>query len=174
MSGALAPVLLIGGWSVAAALQPPGYDPVRDTISALAGHAATDRWVMTAALALLGACHIVTAAGLRAASRASRIVHAVAGVATILVAAFPLPATGTSSVHGLVAGVSLIGLAVWPAFSGLPGSRTAAAVLVALLVWFGVQLYGDGGWIGLTERLVAGAEALYPLVAVAGSFRRRS
>jgi LPXTG-motif cell wall-anchored protein len=42
-------------------------------------------------------------------------VLAIGGVATILVAAFPLPATGTSQAHALVAGVSLTSLALWPA-----------------------------------------------------------
>ena len=66
-SAGAAPVLLVGGWTLADALQPPGYDPVRDTISALAALGATDRWVMTSALAGLGACHVVTALGLRPA-----------------------------------------------------------------------------------------------------------
>jgi hypothetical protein len=55
------------------------------------------------------------AIGLRPAARAERIVLAIGGVATILVAAFPLPATGTSQAHALVAGVSLTSLALWPA-----------------------------------------------------------
>ncbi|MFF5226922.1 DUF998 domain-containing protein [Dactylosporangium sp. NPDC000521] len=62
VSSATAPVLLIGGWSVAAALQPR-FDPLRDTISALAGLGAAHRWVMTVALLGVGACHVVTALG---------------------------------------------------------------------------------------------------------------
>jgi uncharacterized protein DUF998 len=63
-SSGLAPVALIGGWTWAAALQGPGYDSLRDTISALAARDATDRGVMTAGLAVLGLCHLATAAGL--------------------------------------------------------------------------------------------------------------
>jgi len=37
-----APVLLIGGSFVATAMQPASYNPVRDTISELAGQGATD------------------------------------------------------------------------------------------------------------------------------------
>ena len=64
-SALLAPFAVIGGWTLAATRQPRGYSSVRDTISALAGHAATDRWIMTTGLVLLGLCHLVTAAGLR-------------------------------------------------------------------------------------------------------------
>jgi hypothetical protein len=43
-------VLLIGGWVVADELQPVSYSPVRQTLGVLAGHAGTDRWIMTMAL----------------------------------------------------------------------------------------------------------------------------
>src|SRR5271165_5736157 len=43
----LAPVVLVGGWLVAGALQPASYSPMRQTMSVLAGHSGTDRWVMT-------------------------------------------------------------------------------------------------------------------------------
>ena len=43
-----APVLLVGGWTVAAGLQPGSFSQVADTISALAAYGATDRWVITA------------------------------------------------------------------------------------------------------------------------------
>src|SRR5579872_3181784 len=90
-SAAAAPVLLSGGLALAEARQPPGYSAVRDTISALAGLGATDRWVMTAALAGLGACHVVTAAGLRPAGVPARLVLAAGGFGTLAVAAYPQP-----------------------------------------------------------------------------------
>ena len=62
VSAGLTPILLTGGWLVAGALQPASYDPIRDTVSVMAGHAGTDRWVMTGALLLVGGCHLVTAA----------------------------------------------------------------------------------------------------------------
>ena len=66
LSATAAPVLLIGGWTVAAAQQRGGLRPGRRArISALAAHGATDRWIMTAALAGLGVCHVVTALALR-------------------------------------------------------------------------------------------------------------
>ncbi len=177
VSAALAPVFLVGGWTVAAALQPAGYSSNRDSISALAGLAATDRAVMTAGLVGLGVCHLVTACGLRPARLAGRLLLAVGGLATVLVAAFPLPLVGTSQTHGLVAGLAFVALGLWPAFAWRHGpaapralrpyvSFIAAAGLLVLLGLFAAQLSVDGAFIGLTERLVAGAEAVWPLVVV--------
>jgi hypothetical membrane protein len=193
LSSSLAPVFLVAGWTVAAAVQPAGYDPVRDTISALAGHGAEHRWIMTAALAGVGVCHLATAAGLgpataRPAGRAGlgparlagRIVLAVGGAATLLVAASPLPRTGGSAPHGIAATIAFAALAVWPSLAAgsAPGtpwalrpavSIVATAVLLALVGWFVVQLSGDGGWIGAAERAAAGAQAVWPLIVVLSS-----
>ncbi|MFC4147109.1 DUF998 domain-containing protein [Micromonospora mangrovi] len=175
LSAAAAPVLLIGGWTVAAARQPGGFDPVAGTISALAARDATDRWIMTAALLGLGLCHCVTAAGLRPLRRAGRLVLALGGVATVAVAAFPLPAGGGSSAaHGVAAAVAFAALALWPAAAipgrraGLPasGGTTAAVLLAAPVAWFAVELVTGGPRIGLAERVAAGAEALCPLLVV--------
>jgi hypothetical membrane protein len=175
LSAAAAPVLLIGGWTVAAARQPGGFDPVTGTISALAARDAPDRWVMTLALLGLGLCHCVTAAGLRPLRRAGRLLLALGGVATLAVAAFPLPAGGGSSAaHGVAAAVAFAALALWPAAAvpgrraGLPasGGTTAAVLLLALVGWFAVELVTGGPRVGLAERLAAGAEALCPLLVV--------
>ncbi len=116
LSSATAPVLLIGGWTIAAGLQPDHFDPVTGTISALAAHGATDRWVMTLALAALGACYAVTGLALRPAARPGRLLLVAGGVATVVVAANPLPAGGGSSLpHGLAAGVAFVALVIWPA-----------------------------------------------------------
>jgi hypothetical protein len=92
LSSATAPVLLIGGWTIAAGLQPGHFDPVTGTIRALAAHGAADRWVMTLALAALGACYAVTGLALRSAARPGRLLLMAGGVATVVVAANPLPA----------------------------------------------------------------------------------
>ncbi|HXQ57347.1 MAG TPA: hypothetical protein VOA19_16315 [Actinomycetes bacterium] len=42
-SAALSPVVMIGGWLAAEALQPPSYRRVRSTISGLAGLGGTGR-----------------------------------------------------------------------------------------------------------------------------------
>jgi hypothetical protein len=52
---AVAPVLLVAGWTVAAGLQPRSFDAVAGTISALAAPGAADRWVMTLVFAVVGA-----------------------------------------------------------------------------------------------------------------------
>jgi hypothetical membrane protein len=176
-----APVFLIGGWTVAARLQPPDYDATRDTISALAGIAATDRWVMTLGIAGLGLCHLVTAAGLRPVARPGRLVLAIGGAATLCVAALPLPRAGPSSWHGIAALIGFVSLALWPACAALSrrsettgplvlrrGTGLAATVvLLSLVIWFGLSLRA-AHLVGLSERIAAGAESLWPLLVVAG------
>ncbi len=185
ISSAAAPVLMIGGWTVAAALQPGSFDQVTGTISALAGYAATDRWVMTLALAGVGICHVVTALALRPAAAPGRLALVAGGLATALVAASPLPAGGGGSVrHTIAAAIGFITLALWPVLSVRrdpsapsvlrPAAGAAAtAVLFALLVWFGAELMG-GGQVGLAERVLAGAESLWPLAVIVTCYRSRA
>ncbi|QWZ08021.1 DUF998 domain-containing protein [Nocardioides panacis] len=165
-SATVAPTALVGGWTLAASRQRGGFDQVRDTISALAAHGADDRWLMTSALVVLGGAHVATAAGLEEAAPAGRVALAVGGVTAVLVAAFPQPAAG----HFPAATASFAALALWPALSGLPtraAGRWATAGLLAMLGWLTVEL-GDGDLLGLSERVVAGAEALWPLAVVLG------
>jgi hypothetical membrane protein len=173
VSSAAAPVLLIGGWTVAAARQQGGFDPVQLTISDLAGLGADDRWLMTGALAGLGLCHLTTAAALGDAATAGRVVLAGGGLATVLVAVFPLPADRSGSLpHTVVASAAFLALSVWPALAArrdtvgpllrpLP-AVTATAALVGCLTWFGVQLRADDA-VGLAERVTAGLQSLWPL-----------
>ena len=133
VSSAAAPVLLIGGWTVAAQRQRGDFDPVVETISALAAHGADDRWLMTTALAGLGACHLTTALALRAAASPGRVLLAVGGVGTMLVA--------------------------------------AGVVLLGLVGWFFVELVADTDRVGLSERVAAGAQSLWPRAAAWGARR---
>ncbi|HEY0117454.1 MAG TPA: DUF998 domain-containing protein [Cellulomonas sp.] len=170
----LAPVGMIGGWTLAASRQT-GFDPVRDTISALATKAATDPGVMTVGFAVTAAAHLVTAAGLRPLPRAGRALLALGGLGTALVAV--LPADVHHRAHGLAAAVAFGALAVWPLASGRRGHRgargvrvnvAAAGVLLGLLAWFVLELpaMGPADRTGLAERAVAGAQSLWPLVVV--------
>ncbi|HEY6425340.1 MAG TPA: DUF998 domain-containing protein [Pseudonocardiaceae bacterium] len=168
-SAAAAPVLLIGGWELAAARQPGGFDPVSQTISALAARGATDRWIMTVGLAGVGVCHAITAAGLRPAALPGRLLLAVGGAATVAVALFPQPVTGDSTAHVAAAALAFPALSLWPALAAAPG---AAAGLLGLLGWFGFEYLSDGPRIGLAERVLAGAQALWPLAAVLLARRR--
>ena len=173
-SAITAPVVLGAGLVLGQARQPPGYSAVRDTISALAAQGATDRWVMTTALAGLGACHVVTALGLHPARRTGRIVLGAGGVATVLVAVFAQPARGNSVAHTVSATVAFVALAGWPLWAAAPGSEApllrrpaslgASTVLLGSVVWFAAELHG--GHRGLAERAAAGLEALWPLVLV--------
>ena len=169
-SAGVAPVALIGGWSLAASRQPPDYDPVRDTISALAAHGASDRWVMTTGLGVLGLCHLATAAGLTEARVLGRVLQAIGGAATLAVAALPQPAAG----HTPAAAVGFVALALWPAASAVPGrrsARVATIVLLALLGWLVIELR-HGDLLGLSERILAGAEAVWPLAVAVTLIRR--
>ena len=46
-----------------------------------------------------------------------------------------------------------------------PVSVTAGVVLLALVGWFVVELSGDSDRVGLAERVAAGAQSVWPLVA---------
>lgn len=174
VSAAAAPVVLGAGVALAQSRQPPGYSAVRDTISALAAQGATDRWVMTTALAGLGTCHVVTALGLGPARRAGRIVLGIGGVATVMVATFAQPAHGNSVAHTVAATVAFVALAAWPLSAtapesgarllGSPASAAASTVLLGSVIWFAAELHG--GHRGLAERTAAGLEALWPLAVV--------
>lgn len=188
LTSTAAPILLIGGWTLAAGLRPDRFDSVRDTISDLAAIDAPNRWVMTAALAGVGAAHVGTALALRPASTPARWLLATGGVATVLVAAYPLPAEGGSSPeHTIAAGVAFVALGAWPAISWRrrPAAMTASmrnevppvpfrpavalaagGVLLAGLGWFFAELVNDSPRVGLSERVAAGSQALWPLAAV--------
>jgi hypothetical membrane protein len=167
VSSALAPMLLIGGWTLAQSRQPYGYDPTRDTISALAAHGAADAWIMTAGLAGLGASHLITAAGWWAPGRAARGMLAAGGAATVVVSASPQPAAA----HVPAAAIGFVALAIWPAFalrSSVRSGRWLTLVLLALLAWFAIALIA-GTLVGVSERALAGAEALTPIGVVVAS-----
>ena len=182
VSSLAAPVLLIGGWTVAAAVQPLTFDAVVRTISELAARDTPHRWLMTSALVGVGLSHLATACALRPAAAAGRLVHGLGGLATLLVAAFPLPAGGrTSSAHTAAAAVAFVSLAVWPAFAWrrqrFPGQtvavflgpRVSAAATCALLLtlaWFFAELLVSGQRVGLAERVAAGAQVVWPLAVV--------
>ena len=177
ISAVAAPVLLIGGWTVAAGLQPH-YDPVSDTVSNLAAIGATDRWVMNLVFVLVGACYIMTALALKPARTVGRMILIVGAIAGMLVAANPEHAGGFGSVpHFVFASLGFAGLTLWPAAaahnnSEAPwGLRTAPAVAAvalqfALLAWFGTELILRAHQVGLAERVMGGTQATWPLAVV--------
>jgi hypothetical membrane protein len=181
-----APVLLVGGWSLAQALQPPGFDPARETISALAATGTPHRVVMTAALLGTGLAHATTALALRPAAAPGRVALALAGIATVLVALLPLPSReGASAAHTVAASTAFAALAVWPAMAATPGpagpvalrrtaSVTAGLLLLGLVACLLAQMRVQGDQVGLAERVAAGAQALWPLVVVLSCRRAAS
>jgi Protein of unknown function (DUF998) len=178
VAAGLAPVLATGGWLVADALQPVSYSPIRKTVSVLAGHAGTDRWIMTGALFLVGGCQLLTAAGLAAVRVPARIVLAVAGLSSIGIAASPEPARGSTPQHLAWTALGAVAIAVWPAFVARRapprplilssyGCAVVTAVFVALLGWLVIETQG-GTDLGLAERVFLSTETCWPfIVAVA-------
>jgi hypothetical membrane protein len=175
-SSAAAPLLLVGGWTAASRLQPSSFDPVADTVSALAAVGAADRWVMTLTFLLVAVCDIVTAAALRPAGALGRLILVAGGAAGLLVALNPEHFGGSVS-HAIWASIGFVGLALWPAGAWRRGPSVpwglrpavcacAAAALLALIAWFGAELVTGGGQAGLAERIAGLAQAIWPLAVV--------
>jgi hypothetical membrane protein len=170
----LGPVALVGGWLMAGALQPASYSPMRQTVSALAGQSGTDRWVMTAALLLVGSCQIATGAGLAAVRVPARALLIVTGLSTLGIAATPEPATGPTSRHLAFAVSCVVTTAVWPVLVARRGSAkpwilsvcgcaTVTVIFAGLSCWL-LIVAQSGGDLGLAERLTSAAQGLFPLV----------
>ena len=181
VSAALSPVVVTAGWLVADAVQPAPYNPVRKTVSVMAGHAGTDRWIMTGALFLAGACQLATAAGLAGVRLRASIVLAVAGLSSIGIAASPEPVRGSTPQHVAWTSLGAVTIAIWPALAarrGPPrslilssyGRTVVTAVFIALLGWLVIETQG-GSDLGLVERLFLSAETCWPFI-VAVSLRR--
>ncbi|WP_031481535.1 DUF998 domain-containing protein [Streptomyces bicolor] len=182
LSSGCAPVVLIAGWTIAALLEGPAYDPATQTISVLAAYGAAGYWVMTAALAALGVCHMITALGLRPAALPGRVALGTGGAAALLVALVPPPSSGGSLRHGSVAAVGFALLAVWPVLASdrrgtvpwglrpVP-SLTATALMVVGAAWFMIEMHHDGA-AGAAERLVTAIQSVWPFVVVASCLRR--
>jgi hypothetical membrane protein len=171
-------VLLIGGWAAADALQPPSFDPVRQSVSSLARAGATDPWVMTAAFILVAACYVATGLALRPAASAGRLVLVGGGLAGVLVAANPeAVAGGFSFAHALWAAVGITFLTAWPLAARRRGPSapwglqpavavSAVSLTAALVAWFVVELVSGGGQLGLAERVLGVAQVIWPLLVV--------
>jgi Protein of unknown function (DUF998) len=181
VSAGLSPVVLTAAWLIADPLQPPSYSPVRQTVSVLAGHAGTDRWIVTGALLLVGGCHLVTAVGLPAFGTPARILLALAGLSSIGIAASPEPAHGSTPQHLAWTALGAVIIAIWPAFTArrgsqrpmvlsVRGSAAVTAVFAVLLSWLIIETQG-GADLGLAERVASSVQISWPLV-IALALRR--
>lgn len=177
---ALLPALLTVGWLVADARQSGDYSPVRQTVSVLAGHEATDRWIVTGALYLVGVGYLVAAWGLAAVGPPAQLGLAVAGAAAFGVATFPVAADGTSRPHAVCVVIGALTIALWPALVarrgspalnavGLRASITAMVVSVALFAWTALEIHGSK--LGLAERMSSSLQVCWPFV-IAVALRR--
>ena len=181
VSAGLSPVLLTAGWLVAGAFQSASYSPIHETVSVLAGHAGTDRWIMTSALFLVGCCNFVAAAGLTGVRLPARILLVVAGLSSIGIAVSPEPVVGSTPQHLAWTSLGEVTIAVWPAFTGrrgsprplilsIRGAATVTAVSIALLGWLVIETQ-SGSVLGLAERLTSSVQITWPFI-VALALRR--
>ena len=168
VTAGLCPLLLVGGWLAAGAVQP-GYSPVRETVSALAGQAGTHPWIVTGALFAVGGCYLATAAGLAGLRIPARVLLAVAGLSSIGIAASPEPVTGSTPQHLAWTVLGAATITVWPAFTVRRGPGQAGHSQRAL------RSRRDGG-LRCPARLAAGGDAgRQPARPVrAGDVRRRN
>jgi hypothetical protein len=180
VSSGLSPALLTAAWLIADSRQPASYSPRRQTVSVLAGHAGTDRWIVTAALYLIGGCYVATAAGLRAVDLPARMGLLVAGLAAIGIATCPEPAHGSTVQHLLCTGIGALAITIWPALVARRNTQTpltsvgtsivVTTVFVALLIWTFIETqHGDA--LGLAERLSAAAQSCWPFVVAVAARR---
>ena len=171
----LAPVVLAGGWLLAGALQPASYSPMRQTMSVLAGQSGTDRWVMTAALLVVGSCQIATGAGLTVVGMPARILLILTGLSTLGIAATPEPVTGPTSRHLAFAVSCAVTTAVWPVvvarrapmrpwILSVRGCAAVTVVFAGLSCWLLIAAWDGGGDLGMVERLTSALQGLFPLV----------
>jgi hypothetical protein len=174
VSAILSPVLATGGWLAAGAVQPASYSPIRATVSVLAGHAGTDRWIMTWALFLVGGCQLLTAAGLAGVRVPARMLLVVAGLSSIGIAVNPEPAGGSTPQHLAWTALGATAIAVWPAFVtrrapsrplilNSHGRAVVTAVFLAMLGWLIIETQG-GSDLGLAERLFLSTETCWPFI----------
>ncbi|HTZ94346.1 MAG TPA: DUF998 domain-containing protein [Streptosporangiaceae bacterium] len=175
-SSVLAPVILVGGWTVAADLQPMPFDAVSRSISALAAQGMPYRWVITSALLGVGICNFVTGLALRPAAEAGRILLILGGVCSMLIAAYPQHQHSGSPEHEAFSFVGVVLMTIWPIAATREDADTplclqrrvafgAVALNLGLLVWFTAELF-NGPLLGLAERLVTVDESLWPLFVV--------
>jgi hypothetical membrane protein len=181
-STALAPLAMIAAWLVAEAAQPPAYSPLQSSISGLAALGATDRWIVTDALFLVGACYFVTAACLPGLRGPARLVLLIAGGSSLGIAYAPQPAHGSSPQHLAWTSLGAAAITVWPAFtaSRAPSAplvlRVATAtvvtvVFVGLTAWLVAETQ-HGTALGLTERLVTGVQMTWPFIVALAMYRK--
>ncbi len=176
VSSVLAPVLLIGGWTAAADLQPAPFDAISRSISSLAAQGMPYRWLITVVLLGVGACQVATGLALQPAAEAGRLMLIFGGVSGMLIAVNPQHSHSGSVPHVIFSFTGVVLMTLWPVAAmrqepdAPPALRPAAAwayglFTLGLLLWFTTQLF-SGTELGLAERAVTADQTLWPLVVV--------
>jgi len=138
---------------------------------------------MTLAFALAGTCEVVTGLALRPTGAPGRLMLIAGGLAGVLVAV-NLEHAGGSLAHACWAGVGFAAMVAWPGGAWRRGpsvpwglrpavSAVAPVIMLGLLAWFLAELIGEGGQVGLAERVMGVAQAGWPLVVVLSCRLRR-
>lgn len=176
VSSVLAPLVLIGGWTAAADLQPHPFDAVQRSISALGAVGMPYRWVIAITLVGVGVCHAATGLALRPASEPGRILLVIGGISSVLIGLNPQSAHSGSLPHEAFSLIGVVVMTIWPVAAmrrdpGVPfGLRPVAAYAtttftLAVLLWFVIELF-HGAQLGLAERTVTADQSIWPLVVV--------
>jgi hypothetical protein len=176
VSSVLAPVLLIGGWTTAADLQPVPFNSISRSISALASQGMPYRWLITVALLGVGACHMATGLALRPAAEAGRVMLIFGGLSGMLIAANPQHSHTGSLPHEIFSVAGAVLMTLWPvaAIRQHPGAPSAlrppaawayGLFTLGLLLWFSAELF-NGSALGLAERVITADQSLWPLIVV--------
>jgi hypothetical membrane protein len=168
------PALTIASWVISGTLQPARYSPLHQSVSVLAGHGGTDRWVVTAGLIGAGACYLILAQALTIVEVTARAGLVLAGLSAIGIALCPEPLHGSTPQHLAFTALGGVTIALWPAvvarsaLTPMLSLRTSAigfAVCSALAIWTFVETQTDDA-LGLAERLSSSTAICWPLLVV--------
>lgn len=181
LCGIAAPVAFVGAW-LAGGLLREGYDPLEQAISQLAREGTPDRALMTAGLVAFGVLLPVWAVVLGRAlgSGAVHAATAVAGLATLAVAALPLtrePGGTQDLLHGVAAGTGYVAMALTPLLAArrLSGAARATSLVtgaVSATCLVGTVLAPDVS--GLLQRTGLGVVDAWHVVVAGAVLLRRS
>lgn len=181
--GIAGPVAFVGGWLVNG-LRTEGYDPVVQAISQLAREGAPTRLPMTACFVVFGVLVPVWAPTVarELGAPSLRPAVAVAGLATLAVAALPLtrePGGTQDLLHGVAAGSGYVAMALTPLLAvralHRAGHRTAAALcgLTGALSAAALVATVASDSSGLFQRLGLGVVDLWHVVVAGWVLARR-
>lgn len=153
IGGVVGPVAFVAAWAVGGE-RTPEYSPVHDAISRLAEVGAPARPLMTAGFVAFGLAVPAFAAGARhRLGPASAAALAVAGIATLGVAALPLEAGVDDTPHAVAATIGYAGMAAAPL---LVRGRSRGDLAVGVLAAASLVATAAGPAHGLFQRLGLG------------------